>query len=64
MPGLRFPPMDRQLEIYRSWPAWKRLQAAAELYKLAREIIRVRESKRDPRLGPQDIEKRVRSFFR
>lgn len=56
--------MDRQLEIYRSWPAWKRLQAAAELYKLAREIIRVREAKRYPKLGPQDIEKRVRSFFR
>jgi len=56
--------MDHQLEIYRSWPAWRRFQAAAHLYQLAREIIRTRETKRHPKMSPQEIEKKVRVFFR
>lgn len=56
--------MNRQTQIYQSWPTWKRLQAAMELYRLAKEIIQTRERKLHPNLSEQNLEKRVRSFFK
>ena len=59
----RKPAADPQLEIYRHMAPWQRLEAARELYWLAREIIKQREKAHHPELSPDDLEKRVRSFF-
>ena len=56
--------MDFQTEIYKRWPPYKRLQAALELYRLAKEIIRAREKRLHPDWSAQDLEKQTRSFFR
>lgn len=41
----------------------KRLQAACELYRFAREVIKTREKRLNPRLSEKELERRVRSFF-
>lgn len=42
----------------------KRLEAACDLYRFAKEIIRTREKRRHPNLEPQALEKKVRGCFR
>ena len=54
---------DPQAEAYRRMKPWQRLEAACELYWLAREIIRKRESRAHPDLTDEALEKKVRSFF-
>jgi len=56
--------VDYQTKLYQAWPPMKRLEAAAALYKLAKEIIRTREKRLHPSLDHQELEKKVRSFFR
>lgn len=56
--------MNSQTKIYKKWPPHRRLQAAAQLYQFAKEIIRTREKNRNPELTEQELEKQVRSFFR
>lgn len=55
---------DRQIEIYRRMAPWQRLEAACQLYALARHIIANRERRRAPQLAGKALEERVRSFFR
>lgn len=56
--------MDYQTKLYQKWPPMKRLEAAFQLYQFAKEIISIREKHLHPSLTPQELEKRVRSFFR
>ncbi|MDO8526300.1 MAG: hypothetical protein Q7T03_01275 [Deltaproteobacteria bacterium] len=56
--------MDYQTRLYQTWSPMKRLEAAAALYKLAKEIIRTREKRLHPLSSEQELEQRVRSFFR
>ncbi len=42
----------------------QRLENAFQLYTLAKEMIRTRERRLHPDLSPEELELRVRSFFR
>lgn len=54
---------DPQQRLYKRWSPHRRLQAAAELYQFAKEVIRTRERRRFPELSEQKLEERIRSLF-
>jgi hypothetical protein len=56
-------PKDPQVEVLRRMSPRERLEAACELYWLAREIIKKREARLHPELDERTLERRVRSFF-
>ncbi len=56
--------VSRQTALYRNWSPMRRLPPAAQLYHLAKEIVRNRERRLNPTLSEQEIEKKVRAFFR
>lgn len=56
--------MNSQTNLYRLWTPARRLQAAYQLYLLAKETIRAREKRLHPEFSEKELEKRVRTFFR
>jgi hypothetical protein len=54
---------DPQIAVLKRMLPRERLEAACQLYRFAREIIRKREKRLHPELDEQALEQRVRSFF-
>lgn len=55
--------VDPQVAILRRLAPWQRLEAAAALYQFAREIIKQRLKRENPKIDNDELEKKVRAFF-
>lgn len=55
--------IDPQIEVYRELAPWQRLAAASQLYFFAREIIKNRIKRQFPNITPEELEKKIRTYF-